>query len=257
MEKFKELFKFNSSKAFFVGIERECFLTNKHGEIIPIANKVLEYMVGPSLCNDSWGYELSACQLESRSTPCVIDKLKTNLEVLEKEVLIAEKKVGFLRSHFEVASENMPLDVFPDPTGRYQEIVKKMPREILLAACRVIGTHVHIGMPNYEVALRVYNGVTKHTDRLSKLGDKSKGQRLEIYKTVCPDCKPPIYSDWHEFHAKAVEKNFVFDPRKCWTLIRISKNGTIEFRMFGTTDDIDEIVGWAKDCYSICKEALL
>jgi ribosomal protein S18 acetylase RimI-like enzyme len=53
-----------------------------------------------------------------------------------------------------------------------------------------------------------------------------------------------------------VTKGFDKDPRKCWTLIRISKNGTIEFRMFGATPSLERIVGWAKLCHDLCKEAM-
>ena len=256
MKEFMKRFAFDSSKALFIGVERECFLTNHAGDIIPIANVVLKHLTKLATSNDVWGYELSACQLESRCGPHALEDVELNLLTLEQEVLAAEKVVGFLRNHNEVAPETMPLDIYPDPSGRYQRIAKKMSREVLLAACRVIGTHIHVGMPDHESALHVYNEAIKHTARLCKLGDKSGGKRLEIYKIVAPDHIPPQYANWQDFHAKAIKKGFNFDPRKCWTLIRISKHGTIEFRMFGTTKNIQEVVGWVKNCHSICKNAL-
>jgi len=258
MNKFMDCFAFNPSKSLLMGVERECFLTNNNGEIVPIADKVLKHLMQSRPVTDlSWGYELSACQLESRCGPCSLDEIEKSLMAQEQEITVVEKQIGFSRNHDEVAPETMPLDVFPDPSGRYQEIVKKMPREVLLAACRVIGTHIHVGMPNHEDALRVYNSAIDHTNVLCKLGDKSEGKRLEIYKVVAPECLPPRFESWQEFHTTAIKKGFDSDPRKCWTLIRISKHGTIEFRMFGATKDICEISRWAKYCHKICRDALL
>lgn len=274
MEKFKSQFAFDSSKALFVGVEREYFITNSEGVIVPKAKQILDYAgvdyypawedyFPDRIQDERFGYELSACQIESRTFPCQITELGKELVVgqrdLEEYLCQASRKGGIKLnlSCVEVAPETMPLDVYPDPSGRYQKIVKKMPREILLAACRVIGTHVHIGMPDHETALRVYNSAIKHVDELCKLGDKSNGERLEIYKIVAPDFMPPSYSDWQVFYETAVKKGFDSDPRKCWNLIRISKHGTIEFRMFGTTDDLDEIIKWAEKCHSICKKYLI
>lgn len=253
---FSEQFAFDSTKTLFVGVERECFLTDHTGKIIPIADVVLKHLTQAKTHIGNWGYELSACQLESRCGPCTLDKIGLGLQTLELEVTAAERKIGFLRNHTEVAPTTMPLDIYPDPSGRYQEIAKKMSKDILLAACRIIGTHVHIGMPDHESALRVYNEAVKHTNRLCKLGDKSGGKRMEIYKIVAPNHTPVEYASWQDFHIKAVERGFDSDPRKCWTLIRISKHGTIEFRMFGTTRNIREIIDWAENCHSICKKAL-
>lgn len=150
----------------------------------------------------------------------------------------------------------MPLDVYPDPTGRYQRITKDMPRKILRAACRVIGTHVHVGMRDHEMALRVYNYAIRHLAELCEMGNGSFGERLAIYKQMAPDYEPKPYASWEEYYNTALEKGFAEDPRKCWTLIRISVHGTIEFRMFGATDSIDRIVSWATRCHQICQEAM-
>ena len=128
-------------------------------------------------------------------------------------------------------------------------------RETLLAACRVIGTHVHIGMPNHEMALRVYNNVISCVPILCHLGDHSNGERLQIYKVMAPNCVPVRYEDWDEFSTYARKNGFANDPRKCWHLIRISIHGTIEFRMFGVTRKLTEIVTWAKVCHRLCTQA--
>ncbi len=266
MNKFRKLFNFDATKALFVGVERECFLTDMQGSIVPIASEVLNSMM--TVYGNFWSgtpeyawpheytYELSACQLECRVGPCDLRLLKKELLRCEKELIKKEESLKFTRLFSEVGPADMPLDVYPDPSGRYQEIVETMPREVLLAACRVIGTHVHIGMPDHETALKVYNTVIKKCDWLCSRGNGSFGERLDIYRIVSPDCDPQPYTDWNQFYQIALAKGFNKDPRKCWTLIRISKHGTIEFRMFGATVSLERIVGWAKLCHTLCAEAM-
>jgi gamma-glutamyl:cysteine ligase YbdK (ATP-grasp superfamily) len=108
-------------------------------------------------------------------------------------------------------------------------------------------------MPDPKTALRVYNETIKSLDYLCKLGDHSDGERLKIYSIMAPNCLPPYYENWRAFYDKAIQENFVNNPRDCWTLIRISKHGTIEFRMLGSTQDFGEIIHWARFCHKICQ----
>lgn len=250
MKAFRQLFNFDQSKTMFVGVEREFFTIDSQGSIVPKAKLVLEN------ANGSFGYELSACQVESRIGPCRLASLMAKLVEVDESLAVYFKLAGLNCGTYEVAPADIPLDVYPDPSRRYQEMVKRMPRETLLAACRVIGTHIHIGMPDHETALKVYNRVIEKCSMLCALGDGSSGERLKIYRTVAPDCDPRPYESWQEFHDYARAKGFDQDPRKCWNLIRISKHGTIEFRMFGATSSLEKIVNWAKLCHDLCQEAL-
>ncbi len=251
MQAFLAQFKFEPRYSLYLGVEREAFLV-KEGLITPIAAQVLEYL--PDRVR--YGYELSACQLEDRVGPTTLDGLKELLLENNREIEAVERELGFKRLFCEVGPTDMPLDVYPDPAGRYAQIVKGLPRETLLAACRVIGTHVHVGMPDHETALRVYNGVVKYWEELCRMGDGSGGQRLAIYRQMAPDFQPLPYRSWEDFYHEAVAKNFEFDPRKCWHLIRLSVHGTIEFRMFGATTELDRIVTWAARCQKLCKAFL-
>jgi len=252
ISKFTKQFKFMPERILMMGVERESFLEDRHRNIVPKSKNLL------SLLGDDprFGYELSACQFEDRVGPANLEDLGEELMRNDRDILVATQKLGLYRSHYEVASSKMPLDVFSDPTGRYQEITKNMSEDILLAACRVIGTHVHVGMPDYETAIRVYNRVIDYTEILCALGDNSKGERLKIYKQMAKDFTPPKYDNWNDFYKKSIEKGFVSDPRSCWHFIRISVHGTIEFRMFGTTEDIDRVLTWASVCHGLCREAI-
>lgn len=232
-----------------VGVERECFLT-RNGRIVPIAPEIV-----PAINHPAVGYELSACQLEYRVGPSDIGNIRDDIKAMEKVINDAEKKLGFERKFMEVAPDDMLLDVYPDPGGRYQKIAESMPRDVLLAACQVAGTHIHIGMKNADVALATYNRVIPHWKHLAAFGDNSKGKRLALYQKVAPFCVPPEYGSWTEFHQSATKRGFSENPRNCWDLIRISKHGTIEFRMFGATDDLDLIQLWISACYTACENS--
>lgn len=252
MDEFMDRFNFRKDGNLLVGIERECFITDLRGNIVPRSAEILSVLTDRS----KFGYELSACQLEDRIGPVPLDVLPVAISENERILCWAETKMGFRRMFSEVASKDMPLDIYPDPDGRYQVITKNMSQDILEAACRVAGTHIHIGMPDHETAIRVYNKVIKESKKLIKMGDGSSGERLKIYKVMAPDFCSPAYASWEEFYSVAKEKGFSNDPRKCWNLIRISVHGTIEFRMFGATDNLDKIVEWAKICHNLCEVAM-
>lgn len=280
IEEFKRQFTYNQHKIGFLGVEQEVVI-EKDGKIVPMAHEILStitsrgifepaHISGNYFSGDNWeahkarwhpvepnefGYELPAAQIESRIGPCQLKDLKWKLEKVNEHLILLLKLKGCRPLHIEVAPEDMPLDVYP--TERYQKITKNMPRAILLAACRVAGTHVHIGMRDHAMALRVYNYVIKHLAELCEMGNGSFGERLAIYKQMAPDYEPKLYASWDEYYQTALAKGFAEDPRKCWTLIRISVHGTIEFRMFGATDSIDRIVNWATRCHQLCQEAMI
>ncbi len=273
MHNFIALFNFQRQNDLLVGIERECHLTDLDGNIVPWAPQVLEWLWkhhgSRSRC---YGYELSACQLEDRfSNPVAIDDVRQELLLNEAGIQPAEQALGFRRAFHGVAPEDMPLDVYPEE--RYLRITKELPEAVLRAACRVAGVHIHIGMSDYVTALEVYNRVIKELPRLYEIGFTNTGDRLGLYRDVVRNGiakserirlfekhlvtapEPPHYRGWQEFYERAKRDGFDRDPRRLWDFIRISKHGTIEFRVFDTTADIDQIVNWAQICHRLCLSA--
>lgn len=248
---FSSRFAFDPQKALCVGVERERFITVDGVMPVPRAADVLR-----KLGHRRFGYELSACQLENRTDPVPIHKLHKCLREDEDIVAPVLESLGLRSLHREVGPDTMPLDVYPDPAGRYRDITKQMSRSTLLAACQIIGTHIHVGMPDRMTALRVYNQVIGETAHLAHMGDGSAGRRLAIYRAVTPGLEPQRLETWEDFFEAAQRGGFAEDPRRCWTLIRISVHGTIEFRMFGSTDSIDRIVLWARVCHMLCRDAM-
>lgn len=246
LSRFLKQFDFQPQMYLNIGVERECFLL-RNGQIAPIAPEII-----PGIDHPAVGYELSACQLEYRIGPVALCEVHANIERMERLIFASENCLGFRHNFIEVAPDDMPLDVYPDPNGRYQKIAVGMSREVLLAACQVTGTHIHIGMPSHDVALRTYNRVVSHCERLCELGDGSHKQRLMLYRKIEPNPAPHQYDSWEHFYEVACERGFEQNPRNCWDLIRISRHGTIEFRMFGATNDIGQIVSWAQECHAVC-----
>lgn len=252
LQRFMQLFKFQAKMSGLLGVEREWFIVNRSGIIVPCAELVLRELNDPR----RFGYELSACQGEDRAGPLEIGQIRkamTENDCLIEKVLTS---LGLGRSHCEVAPSDMPPDIYPDPTGRYQRIVESRPPEVISAALRIISAQVNIGMPSHDTALAVYNGVIEHTEELCQLGCNSGGERLRLYKLVEPEYMPPSYESWQAFYADAVQKGFDKNPKDCWHLIRMTGHGTIEFRMFGTTPDTRRIESWAKCCHELCLQFL-
>lgn len=240
LEKFLRKFEFRENLAGFVGIERERFLCCE-GIIVPRSHIFLKNV------SSNWTYELSNCQVEDRTKP------KRRIEEVEQQLIDNDREgkrearlLGLDLLSMEVGPSNMSLKVYPN--SRYLKIVKSLSLEKISAACRVTGTHIHIGMPNIETAIRV-NNLLREKDifnRLCWVGDHSKGERLNLYRLVAGNCYPSYYKDKNHFFEVAKKKGFADNPRNCWDLIRISVHGTIELRMFGSTSNIDEILSWVQ-----------
>lgn len=122
MDKFKKMFDFKPQHAFKVGCEREAFVVDDNGLIVPQTKRALEILNDPA-----FGYELSACQIESRVGPVDISDLERELSI--QQTYMADKLIegGLNVNYLTIAPESMPLDVYPDPTGRYQKLVQQMP----------------------------------------------------------------------------------------------------------------------------------
>ncbi|MFH1236399.1 MAG: glutamate-cysteine ligase family protein [Parcubacteria group bacterium] len=126
IEQFKSLFKYDQSRVGYVGVERECFTCNRTGDIVPHAHKVLSNLKK----NLGFGYELSACQVETRIGPCLLGELHARLSERDEQLNTILKRYGLSALNMEVGPADMPLAIYPDPTGRYQKITKNMPRAI-------------------------------------------------------------------------------------------------------------------------------
>lgn len=235
---------FEPELAGCVGVERECF-TFQDGAFAPVAQQVIA--AGPR----SWiGYELSSYQIETRTDPCRIEALEDSLIALEAKLTTVMQSLGITHRYIEVAPSSLPLTVYPNP--RYLELAVTMPRQVLSAACRIAGTHIHIGMRDADMALRSYNRLAQQWREFLRLGDGSDGQRASLYHTVVPSPAPPVYESWDHFEAIALREEFAANLRDCWHFVRLTRHGTVEVRCFGATEQIEKIVAWARVVLDSC-----
>lgn len=254
MQPTKPRFQYRQDLAFHVGVEREFFIVDqKTGLIVPRAPEVLVHLRNPFIKVGSFGYELSACQIEYQTLPGAnADEICRMIDKLDAELDRILNSLGLKRISLEVAPADMPRDIYPDPSGRYEEIASNLSVMALTAALQVTGTHFHVGMPDALTALRIYNQVIKHNDELCALGDGSNGERLRLYGQVTENATPVPYESWATYDAYAMEHGFFEDTSNCWHLIRLTKHGTIEFRNFGVTESTQDVVNWAMRCQSLC-----
>ncbi|HPF95422.1 MAG: hypothetical protein KC582_01670 [Candidatus Magasanikbacteria bacterium] len=238
-QSFFSQFRFNPVLAGAYGVEREFFLTDAHGIPVPRSQEFLARVQDPA-----WTYELSACQVEHRTAPeHSITKILSNLQIADAQARRTAMLMGADIVALEVAQEDMSIEIYPD-NNRYKKLVKHLPKEMLRAACRVAGIHIHRGAKDLDDAISMYNNIVKCLEDFIKMGDHSQGERLRLYRQMAPNWSPPQYTSRDHFFEVACEQGFVNNPRNCWHLVRISQHGTVELRMFGMTNDLSRIHQW-------------
>ena len=239
LSQFLKQFNFQPQLAGYFGIEREYFLVGHAHRPNPRSPEFLKLIADPS-----WTYELSACQVEHRTKPLTDRALiRAELATAQKRGRKIARAMGLALEANEVGPASMPLDIYPDDP-RYAAIAKTIPAETLLAASRVTGVHIHYGVRDIDGALAVHNLFVEHLSCFIAAGDGSGGERIRLYKTMAKNWQPPHYRSPQHLFATALEQGFADNPRDCWHLIRITRHGTVELRMFGMTDDIDRILSW-------------
>lgn len=249
LRKFMSKFAFNPELAFNLGVEQECFIEDARGNIIAAAPRILKRLDDPR----QFSYELSSCQLEHKVGPVVFEDLP--MVLLEQDVLLREKgrEFAFRRLYVPVAPENMPYDIYPDE--RYLEKTEELPEKVVKAACRTAATQINIGMPDHAITLWIYNYIVKYVQNLCALGGKENEERLQLIDFIVGGYMPPLYRNWAEFYERAVKEGFEENPKDCWDIFRISAKGTLEFRMFPSTNDRSKIVEWGRICLELCLDA--
>lgn len=233
-----------------VGVEREFFLC-LNGTPDPNAQEFLLRMGTHTDHGDRWTYELSACQVEHRTAPHnTLDGLREDLEIGSRE---GRTVAGFMSREMralEVGPADMTLACYPDE--RYAHIAKSLDEHRLRAACRVTGIHVHVECFNIDDAVRVYTTLRERLPHLARIGDHSHGERLRLYSEVVNGLHhpPPVESAEH-LHHLACEAGWADDLRRCWWTLRFSRHGTVEVRIFGATDSLDEVMYYVRETFAI------
>lgn len=239
------------------GIERERFITNKNNEITPeigiLLPKVIAIARNRLIDESRFTYELYAGQIEDRTAVC--NSLKHLRESLIENDSILDEAASLLGLSYECSEYvdgSRLTDLRPNPfNSRHQTIFENISLDQRIAASQVAAVHIHIGVDKENI-VRCLNVDRNKLYKLIKLGDHSNGKRIEAYSTMAGKQQfPPIFDSVEEvmkyIESKGGEKN-VYD------LIRYKPSTrTIEFRMFGITDNIDEIINYTRECKRLVK----
>ncbi|MBP6866231.1 MAG: amidoligase family protein [Candidatus Pacebacteria bacterium] len=255
LDEFKNKFKFDESRHLCFGVERELYIT-RDGEFFPLADEILK-SIDHDMFPSTWTHEFSACALEQTIGPAQIEKLHETILAMDESKDMIEKQFDVKLQAFEVAPENLPDDVYPDPSGRYQAIQDTSPEELVDAARRTCGIHVHIGIGNHSDALQVHQTLCNESfmEYLLSIGDNSNRERIELMKHFT-EWTFDSFSSWQDFYDHLEKKNLLHDIKSYRPLIRLTRHGTIEFRMFGSTNSKELIEFYIKTCYNLVKFAL-
>ncbi|MBD3311105.1 MAG: hypothetical protein GF349_01235 [Candidatus Magasanikbacteria bacterium] len=237
--------QYNPDMVGYWGVEWEMFLLNSEGQYSPKAYDFLQNAKN-YYGHERWTYELSACQVECRTEPSAdLSALEFDLREAKKQATHIGRIIGCKTVGIEVADDTLSSDVYDDDE-RYRKLAKTIPQDRLRAACSVANVQVHIGCRDIHHAIEVNNKLVPHLEFLSDIGDNSNGNRLKLYKQMAKNWHPQIYRDPEHFDKVAESQGFDQDLRNCWHMVRISRHGTVELRMFGNSDSVNHILCWVK-----------
>lgn len=255
IDDFKKLFSFDPQYHLYVGIERELYIT-RDGEFLPLADDILR-SIGDMQFPSTWTHEFSACALEQTIGPVKFENLHDTVVAMDISKSMIEQKFDVELLAYEVAPNNLPSTVYPDPTGRFGTIVETASSELVDAALRTGGIHIHIGIASHDQALRVHQKLSNETvlEYLLSIGDNSNRERIDLIQHFT-DWSVDSFTSWSDFYEYIKSKDLLQDLKSYRPLIRISKHGTIEFRMFGSTNSRELIEFYVKTCHGLVSFAL-
>ncbi len=252
---FRGRFNFDDQRGMVVGVERDFFVANSSGILVPEAERVLERV---SRMNgfraESFAPGLSACQGTANTTPHTLRGLARQLKYVESGLRDEMDRFKLAPLFAETVPETAPTAPYNHPRSR--QIAGILEPESYAAACRIATTRIMVAMPSHKIALKVYNKVFPEWERLQLLGDHSRGKRAELYRVAWPDRLPRRYASWEEFERDAERRGFGQDPGLNPSLVCISPEGGIRFQMFGSTASVDLVEAWARKCHELCSDAM-
>jgi glutamate---cysteine ligase / carboxylate-amine ligase len=154
-------------------------------------------------------------------------------------------------------------DQLTSPGERYQELALEY-RDVVLSD-QIFGLHVHIGLGDNELTIKVLNQVRSWLPHLIALSSNSpfwigrntglKSYRSVMWRRFPRSGIPPIlssYSTFEEYVQQLVDMGAVDDGKKVWWDVRPhSFFKTVEFRMFDMPLTIDDTLALAALCQAL------
>jgi len=252
---------FGSDKPFTVGVEEELFLVDPvTGHQTNASSAVLERL-GPT--EGTVERELHACQVELITEICdSAGEAAEMLRGLRRAVL--STGAGLLGSGTHPAAVEGQAEI--TDKARYERI-----RDLLgdAVATPVAGLHLHVGMPDAETAIRVFNGLRRHLPLLQALGanspyrhgrDTGLASAREVTVRGWPRSGVPrAMRDYADFCAVAELLGRAADvPDYTWFWWKLRPHprlGTVEIRALDAQSSVDETVALVSLVHCLARHA--
>jgi carboxylate-amine ligase len=156
---------FGSGDAFSVGVEEELFLVDPVTGRQVNASEAVQARLGP--VEGTVERELHACQVELITTVCAsVGEAASQLGGLRQAVVATG--AGLLGSGTHPSASEGEAEI--TDKERYERIHELLGDAV---ATPVAGLHIHVGMPDADTAIRVFNGLRGHLPLLQALGANS------------------------------------------------------------------------------------
>jgi carboxylate-amine ligase len=244
----------STNNAFTMGVEEEYQIINpKTRELSPTADQVLP--IAQAALGNAVQYEMILSQIEIATPIChTLADVQAELVRLRGGIIAA---AGQTRKLIAAAGTH-PFSHWKEqtitPKERYEELIATYKQ--LIHEQIIFGCHVHIGVPDREIATLITNHARLWLTPLIALtanspfwlGDKTGYQdyRIALWWTVPLSGPPPSFSSYEHYCATLQElfdNHSIEDPTKIYWDLRLSERfSTIEFRVMDICMTINEAV---------------
>ena len=259
-----EAHRFGEGDPFTLGVEEELLLADpRSGHQLNAGERVLEQL--GELDRGEVKGEIHACQVELITDVCenVSDAIGV-LRGLRRAVL--DTGVGLIGSGTHPTAEEGDAEI--TDKERYRLISDLLGDA---AATPVSAVHVHVGMPDPETAIRVFNGLRRHLPLLEALGanspfrhgrDTGLASAREITLRAWPRSAAPRemrdYADFRESTARLTHVADVPDYTFHWWKLRPHPRlGTVEIRALDVQASLDHTAALVAAVHSLARHEAL
>jgi glutamate---cysteine ligase / carboxylate-amine ligase len=242
---------------FTLGIEEEFAIVDPETrelrshiqEILEGGKVVLKEQIKPEMHQSVVELGTEICQSIEHARTHVVDLRSKLAELADK----ADLKIASVGTH--------PFSHWRDQQitqgDRYQEIVRDM--QLLARANLIFGLHVHVGIPDREMAIHVMNQARYFLPHIYALSVNSpfwvghdtglKGYRLKVFerfpRTGIPDAFESL-SEYEDYCKLLVKTGCIDNPKKIWWDIRLHPFfDTLEVRACDAQSRVDDTLAIA------------
>jgi len=237
---------------FSIGVEEELQLVDPQTyALTPVAAEVLGRI---DLPDGRVGHEAYAAQVELRSPPCA--------DAAEAQAALAENRRAAVAAGGTLLGAGLhptdpwdASDVVDSP--RYAEVAESM--RDLFGRTPEAALHVHVGMPDAETTIRVFNGLRRHLPLLIGLAANSPwwfghdsglaSARWALVRSYPGRGIPPAFESWDDYeeHLERVEAaGGPSDYTLVWWDVRPHPRlGTVEVRELDSQSFLQDVTAIA------------